>query len=778
MGIKGFEFPLSGRARVLSSAISKEALASRRGSNNVSDSQEYGASMHKLEGPWYLFLPESRCRIFLDMLVVIAFFLTFILLPVQVVYCSTQADQKIVHSLIGSIFAANILSTFFTCYEDDTLRRLMPEEYKLLRADLLVTSLKKLSKSYIRSWFFLDIVAVVPCLLLDLGVFYPSLTCNSGFRYLALLKSLTIFQYLRSTDRIKEFNEGWFKRIRSFFIDNDLHALQRIAWLYFMFLVFNHYTGLIFLFIAQKEDKEDNWIGDDVAEDSASYVQSMYWALATSLTVGYGDVSPVTMNEKVYTMIVFMLGFLIHTAITGAVTVMFTEWDASHAKFMKEIAIITQFFKKYKHHLSRTLRSRVLRYYDYNWQHHGDRHLERMAEILPYHLMRDVKMAILHEMVSNCPLFKNCAEDFVCKLVMDLNPVSLLLGDSIFQEGDIGRELYFVHIGSMAVLVEELQVAVLKTGDYFGEVALLRTSAKRSATVKALTNSQLFVMPKDLLKDVLSYSPDIVSKLEKAAKNKLKSDSRRNMLKIKTIMAVRKSVPRMLSGGAGALSGLMQSDETRLEGLRTLRLCSVASNHSNSYLEEDKDQALEKCQAQDKDSSKAGRLLLHRFRQMSRSKSRSKNNSMSISREDASTTISNEDSLKNKEDEIQACSHTHNCSRRDSDRAPNQDGPSLHWNPASSTDNLLQNDTICGKESTCCSTLQVPDFLKMKRNLDSVEFGLGTPKPWRSYHEQGGNIGIIKFEILDRRNSFSLRVIESWYFEHRYCKVKIICWTI
>lgn len=54
--------------------------------------------------------------------------------------------------------------------------------------------------------------------------------------------------------------------------------------------------------------EESSWFGIDPAEIKEwgafeKYVRSMYWSMATFATVGYGDISPVTTAEQVYTVV-------------------------------------------------------------------------------------------------------------------------------------------------------------------------------------------------------------------------------------------------------------------------------------------------------------------------------------------------------------------------------------------------------------------------------------------------------------------------------------------
>jgi len=73
-------------------------------------------------------------------------------------------------------------------------------------------------------------------------------------------------------------------------------------------------------------------------------------------------------------------------------------------------------------------------------------------------------------------------------------------GETVFNEGDMGDSVYMIQQGECEVFKlkqgRHQSVAVLKSGEYFGEMALL-SDKRRSATVKAVTPSRLLLIPKE-----------------------------------------------------------------------------------------------------------------------------------------------------------------------------------------------------------------------------------------------------------------------------------------
>ena len=86
-------------------------------------------------------------------------------------------------------------------------------------------------------------------------------------------------------------------------------------------------------------------------------------------------------------------------------------------------------------------------------------------------------------------------------------------GEIIVRQQEAGDSLYIITKGTCEVLLESdsrqsKQVAVLKKGDFFGEMSLL-TGEPRSATVRAIEDTEVIVIQKDVFSEILSANSGI-----------------------------------------------------------------------------------------------------------------------------------------------------------------------------------------------------------------------------------------------------------------------------
>jgi len=93
-------------------------------------------------------------------------------------------------------------------------------------------------------------------------------------------------------------------------------------------------------------------------------------------------------------------------------------------------------------------------------------------------------------------------------------------GDILIEEGEAGRGLYLVLRGDFDVSVGEQKVAVLKSGEVFGEISLLRASPT-TATVKARTQGEVLFLARDDFKPALEAHPGMHSALHELTTKRL-----------------------------------------------------------------------------------------------------------------------------------------------------------------------------------------------------------------------------------------------------------------
>lgn len=149
-------------------------------------------------------------------------------------------------------------------------------------------------KDYIFSFFgIIDLLAIVPFYL---SLFFP---VTKFFLIIRMLRMLRVFRILNLLDFM---NDGYL-------IVKAMKNSSRKIYIFLLFLmIFNVIVGsLMYMVEGHKEGFE-------------SIPQSIYWAVVTVTTVGYGDVSPTTPLGKLFSILLMLAGYSIIAVPTGIVT--------------------------------------------------------------------------------------------------------------------------------------------------------------------------------------------------------------------------------------------------------------------------------------------------------------------------------------------------------------------------------------------------------------------------------------------------------------------------
>ncbi|MFN4258366.1 MAG: glucose-6-phosphate dehydrogenase [Gemmataceae bacterium] len=124
------------------------------------------------------------------------------------------------------------------------------------------------------------------------------------------------------------------------------------------------------------------------------------------------------------------------------------------------------------------------------------------------------------EALAKIPLFQGCDPLLLNSVVMQLQPVVCDAGDMIIRKGETGKDMYILLRGKVEVLDGAGQVLnTLRDGDFFGEIALL-LSRPRTASIRALTPCELFMLEKDNFANLLRDHPDFTQTILRIAQER------------------------------------------------------------------------------------------------------------------------------------------------------------------------------------------------------------------------------------------------------------------
>ncbi|NXK01040.1 CNGA4 protein, partial [Corythaixoides concolor] len=460
-----------------------------------------------------------------------------------------------------------------------------------LEDGILVRDHGRIRQRYLRSLSFpWDVAAVLPTdlLYLRLGPGVPAVRANRCLRVPRLFEAFDL-QETRTAHP---------------------NAFRVAKLMLYVFVAIHWYGCLYFALSARLGLGTDAWVCPNASRPGfgrplRQYLHSFYFSTLILATVG-DTPEPQREEEFLFVTAGFLLAVLGFATITGSISSVISNRNAADAAFYPDPEPVRRYLRAQG--MGRQLARRVAR-----WHQHLRAQQKLPAERavlrhLPRGLRAEVVASVHLPALRRVGLFQSWGREVLQQLVLRLRPQVFGPGEFVCRRGDVGREMYFVREGRLAVLAEDgvTQLAVLGEGLYFGEISLINikgeppprrappwspgpppglTAAppspgntsgnRRTANIMSIGYSDLFCLSKEDLAEVLAEFPSARATMEAKGRQLLLRMGKLDVLAEAAAAAAEEEAERRVRALEVALEGL-QTQAARLLAQLEASACKLA----------------------------------------------------------------------------------------------------------------------------------------------------------------------------------------------------------
>ncbi|KAI5625675.1 microtubule-associated protein 4 isoform X1, partial [Silurus asotus] len=397
---------------------------------------------------------------------------------------------NVVDLIVDIMFVIDIIINFRTTYVNTN--------------DEVVSQPGRIAVHYFKGWFLIDLVAAIP---FDLLIYRSG---EETTTLIGLLKTARLLRLVRVARKLDRYSE---------------YGAAVLFLLMCTFALIAHWLACIWYAIGNVERSGSSRIGwldslgdqlgkpynDTIPASGPSikdkYVTALYFTFSSLTSVGFGNVSPNTNSEKIFSICVMLIGALMYASIFGNVSAIIQRLYSGTARYHTQMLRVREFIRF--HQIPNPLRQRLEEYFQHAWSYTNGIDMNAVLKGFPECLQADICLHLNRSLLQNCKAFKGSTKGCLRALAIKFKTTHAPPGDTLVHAGDVISALYFISRGSIEILRRDVVVAILGKNDIFGEpINLYARPGKSCADVRALTYCDLHKIQREDVLEVLDMYPE------------------------------------------------------------------------------------------------------------------------------------------------------------------------------------------------------------------------------------------------------------------------------
>lgn len=502
-----------------------------------------------------LMQPEGGFRQVWDLVMLVILMYTALVVPFRVAFFTEVFWDAwtVCDFLLDGLFLTDVLLTFITVQVQEDGQR--------------INDRKVIACSYLKSWFWIDLLACIPFSLLD--YFSSELPIKRGYntllRLLRLPRLYKLFRLARILKALKRTAYSSLSERIQEFIQMNSRLWKLIKFLISVFLCV-HIMACFWFFSARIDSFEpETWVVRYGFVDDgiwSQYLTSTYWTVTTVVTVGYGDISAGTNKEMMLAIAWMVIGVGFYSFTISSLASFLTAVDGREAVLSAKLAAIQEFANETD--IPDATRLKVRNAIRYNTVKRGTVWSDQnslFAE-LPKSLRYEVVTTMYGGIYRLFPFFSKRDAAFTSFVMPRLRPLKLASDEYLYHEGDYADEVYFISSGRVNFVLTGSEIAYKSflRGSYIGEEEVLLQVHRRD-NVQCFGETELLVLSQQDFLLTLEEFPSEARDIRHLAKERQKKN-RESRQETEQLLALKQQQGSLSSlAGQRRMKTLFETDE-------------------------------------------------------------------------------------------------------------------------------------------------------------------------------------------------------------------------
>lgn len=288
-----------------------------------------------------------------------------------------------------------------------------------------------------------------------------------------------------------------------------------------------HLTSCAWYFVASMDDfSHDTWImrgNYQDRSDTDNYLSSVYFTLTVLDTIGYGDIVPKTVNERILCIFWITFGISFYSYTISNLTLIFSNIKSRENFIEQKEDTLREFAKFFK--LPKPLVKQVKYCVRFNYRNNvfSWSDMDSFLKELPSKLYNKVYKHIFRDVLECIAFFRYRPPDFISELMPLMKNVVVHEGYELYSHGAIARDVFFLMKGR--IIVKDKHDAVLLTyvkGSYFGDIEVVMKTDRKHTTQVEETAHLLKIDAHEFM-SVVEKFPEIKEEISELAKERYES---------------------------------------------------------------------------------------------------------------------------------------------------------------------------------------------------------------------------------------------------------------